>query len=1207
MHHDLPAILVTRQLDAGIYVGEVLLFPEVVALHGDPQRLHDKLKALARQVFTAGSPAEVYRRLAGATPEVSRVLVPLEPPKKSPAWSHPIMLQFDVLRWRHGEEASVAYVPALGIELAAARDEQLDELIPRHIRTALARTKASQRLFDLAQLDRVESTTVDREAVTPDIPTPAQVGAADRSKRQEKTKPVIEQAGMVLTDAAVTPAYEIDGLVDRLADALAGRHPKSVLLVGPSGVGKTAAFHELFRQRRRYRLANAPFWTTSGARLIAGMSGYGLWQQRCQSLCRQAKSAGAILNVGNVVELMEVGKAGGSQFGIASFFRPYLARADVLAVAECTPEQLPLIERDNPHLLAVFQQIRVEEPGPDACKMILFNAALNFAAEQGSASRAIEHLDAQTQDHPANDDEEDEEESQPSPPATPPAATLPPSARTTSPMTEDALDTLDRLHRRYATYSAAPGRPLRFLKNLLQDRAAAAATWNPALGTRNSISSSDVTSAFSRETGLPVVLLDDATPIDLDAAHAYFAARVIGQHGAVDLVTDLLATVKAALNRPRRPIASLLFIGPTGVGKTEMAKALSDFVFGAGSGENTKMEDGKWRMATDQSPSSILHPPSSCSSNLVRFDMSEFATPAAISRLIGNAWESHGLLTSKVREQPFCVLLFDEFEKADPAFFDLLLQVLGEGRLTDSAGRLADFSNAIVVMTSNLGAAEFQSGPFGLSRVTADGASRARSHFTDAVRDFLRPELFSRIDRVVPFLPLDRPTIERIAAREIDLIRRRDGVSRRDLVLDVNPAAIAYLAKAGYDPLYGARPLKRRLEQDLLAPLSDAANQYAAATALIARVDMRDGTLSVEVRAATAEQKTKMEDGGWKMDKGDGSRDLPPSSILHPPSSLPPLARRASALRRRVQAIARSPASLALGNELFTLNRLLTRRLAHPGRRFVDPAHRERAKRLRAISDGLASLTKDVTALEDALLLSVYEAAPLPAAAPEIETRLARLDADAADLLLHLFTLEHPDPHAVTLALFGAATADLFALARGYVELARSNAQRPPSSILHPPSSSCAVSYYTRHGKTALQRTLLDADEVDAFLANPRGGILGIVLAIRAPFARARLETETGLHVIQETPDKNPHPIWADASPKAPADYAPPENVEFRVALAGQRRRTYTLDRQEAADPPTRQTYRWTSRTLADPIAAATTEHLRRRAEGIINEEEDET
>src|SRR6185437_8343903 len=188
-------------------------------------------------------------------------------------------------------------------------------------------------------------------------------------------------------------------------------------------------------------------------------------------------------------------------------------------------------------------------------------------------------------------------------------------------------------HRRYATYSAYPGRPLRFLENLIKDRPE-----TEILG------AAEVIAAFSRETGLPQFMLDPEAPLDLTAARQWFAERVIGQERAVDLVADLLAMVKAALTRPRRPIASLLFIGPTGVGKTELAKALAEYFFG------------------DRN-------------RLTRFDMSEFATPMAVDRLVGGAFGAEGLLTAKVREQPFSVILFDEFEKAHWSFFDLLLQV----------------------------------------------------------------------------------------------------------------------------------------------------------------------------------------------------------------------------------------------------------------------------------------------------------------------------------------------------------------------------------------------------------------------------------------------------------------------------------------------------------------------------------------------------
>src|SRR5262249_31600234 len=236
------------------------------------------------------------------------------------------------------------------------------------------------------------------------------------------------------------------------------------------------------------------------------------------------------------------------------------------------------------------------------------------------------------------------------------------------------------------------------------------------------ITETEVYDGFTRETGLPRTMIDPAVPLDLAETHAWFSSRVIGQPDAVNLVTDLLATVKAGLTRPNRPIASLLFIGPTGVGKTEMAKAVAEFLFGS-------------------------------KDRLTRFDMSEYADPIAVRRLVGGAFGSEGLLTAKVREQPFSVLLLDEVEKADGSFFDLLLQALGEARLTDAGGRLADFRNTVVVLTSNLGAESYRKGAAGF---TSAGPTKAEATepFSRAGEQFLGPEMVNPHGRRGPLRPL---------------------------------------------------------------------------------------------------------------------------------------------------------------------------------------------------------------------------------------------------------------------------------------------------------------------------------------------------------------------------------------------------------------------------------------------------------------------
>src|SRR5262249_17300336 len=338
---------------------------------------------------------------------------------------------------------------------------------------------------------------------------------------------------------------------------------------------------------------------------------------------------------------------------------------------------------------------------------------------------------------------------------------------------------------------------------------------------------------------------------------------------AVGIIVNLLAMVKAELVRPRRPIASLLFIGPTGVGKTEMAKSLAEFLFHS-------------------------------RNRIVRFDMSEYADPIAVRRLIGGSYEKEGLLTAKVREQPFAVVLLDEFEKADPSFFDLLLQVLGEGRLTDAMGRVADFSNSVVIMTSNLGAQSFGRGISGFAeaRMTREAASR---HFTNAVRDHLRPEMFNRIDRIIPFSPLDEQTVLKIAAREIELIKMRDGFRFRGVNLRLEDGVVKHLAHRGYDARYGARPLKRAIERELLTPLAEELNQRPVEDA-------------IQITISFDENRLKFKTGKTTDQNG--------SSVMSADQTLVSFALQWSNLRRQSQALERSSTARNIHNEIFALERL---------------------------------------------------------------------------------------------------------------------------------------------------------------------------------------------------------------------------------------------------------------------------------------------
>ena len=297
----------------------------------------------------------------------------------------------------------------------------------------------------------------------------------------------------------------------------------------------------------------------------------------------------------------------------------------------------------------------------------------------------------------------------------------------------------------------------------------------------------DVVEALSASTGLPAWLLNDSTPIDLAKVRSFFHDRIIGQVEAVDTVVDLVTLVKAGLTDPSKPLGVLFFVGPTGVGKTELAKTLAEFIFGS-------------------------------SERMVHLDMSEYQDYDAAQRLIGSRYgRSDGILTRRMREHPFSVVLLDEFEKAHPNVYDLMLQVFDDGRLTSAGGDLVSFRQAIVIMTSNLGASGKKRGA-SLGFLPRPESGPSAKDVQKALEGFFRPEFLNRI-RIVHFHALDVSSMQRIARRELTQVFKRSGLARRGLTVDVDDSFFSLLMREGFSPQYGARPLKRALEQHLLLPL----------------------------------------------------------------------------------------------------------------------------------------------------------------------------------------------------------------------------------------------------------------------------------------------------------------------------------------------------------------------------------------------------
>jgi ATP-dependent Clp protease ATP-binding subunit ClpB len=289
--------------------------------------------------------------------------------------------------------------------------------------------------------------------------------------------------------------------------------------------------------------------------------------------------------------------------------------------------------------------------------------------------------------------------------------------------------------------------------------------------------------------------------------------RVIGQNAAVNLVTDAVIRSRAGIKDPNRPIGSFIFLGPTGVGKTELAKTLAQSLFD-----------------TEE--------------NMVRIDMSEYMEKHSVSRLIGAppgyiGHDDGGQLTEAVRRKPYSVVLFDEIEKAHSDVFNVLLQILDDGRLTDSRGRTVDFRNVVVIMTSNIGAQTLISEIGNEGEITED----TRETVLNEVKRFFKPEFFNRVDDIVLFAPLKRSELDKIIDLQIDSIKKR--LVERRIDLDISAEARKWLIERGYSPVYGARPLKRLLQKEVETLLARAIITGSVKDGTSARVSVKDDHLAI--------------------------------------------------------------------------------------------------------------------------------------------------------------------------------------------------------------------------------------------------------------------------------------------------------------------------------------------------------------------------
>ena len=638
-------------------------------------------------------------------------------------------------------------VPGLMHTFHVARGEDLDTAIRSEVARVTAAAEPSE--LDLRRLFPAEDTWLEYVSVGLLVGVDGLAGRARavRKRRIEEHKTrrareILEQAGHVISGAKIPPGPPLvgrDGKLRELDRLLRSPARASMLLVGDESVGKSALLQQWCRTTERTpRLV----LSTSVAQLIAGASDFGEWQERLANVLDAAERLDAVLYFENFAELFgERPERGG--IDIAGGLRRYIVDQRVRVIGELSGDML---ERARKHHVAMFgamSELRLE-PLDSVTTLLAVEDRITYWRR-----------------------------SQPHRPS----------------VADNVAQPVVELAERYMRYRAFPGKAIGFLEELRATRE----TRRGGDGEHIPIGLEDCYDAFSLSTGIPGFLLREDRPLVKDELVAAFRKRMIGQEEAVARVAETVCLVKARLQPEQKPLATFLFVGPTGVGKTELARTVTDYLFGA--------ED---RMA--------------------RFDMSEYTDPIAGERLIRGTQYADGLLTSKVRQQPFCVLLLDEIEKAHPAVHDLLLQVCGEGRLTDARGRTTYFDNAIIIMTSNVGASHHSTG-LGIAAPDISQSER----YARAVRDTFRPEMLNRLDRIVAFSRLTTDEIARVARIAIDRVSDRRGVQESGLALSVSESALAQVSQGGYSETYGVRALRRHIDDTIVTPLAHELARLGAA------------------------------------------------------------------------------------------------------------------------------------------------------------------------------------------------------------------------------------------------------------------------------------------------------------------------------------------------------------------------------------------
>ncbi|MDY0910966.1 ATP-dependent Clp protease ATP-binding subunit [Microbacterium sp. CFBP9034] len=643
-------------------------------------------------------------------------------------------------------------------------------------------------------------------------PTPA-----DETDASASATPLLDTYGTDLTALAV--AGELDPVIGRAEEIeqtieiLSRRTKNNPVLVGEAGVGKTAIVEGLAQAivdggvpeqllGRRVVALDLPA-------MLAGTRYRGDFEERLTKTMDEiaAHKGELIVFIDEVHTVVGAGGAGDGGMDAGNILKPRLARGDLHLVGATTLKEYRVVEKD-PALERRFQPVKVGEPTVEDAVLILRGLQPAYEEHHGIAytdaaiRAAVELSDRYLTDRVLPDKAIDLIDQA--------GARL----RLRLGAKVDVSDLIEQLATLEADKNAAVSAEHYEEASRVRDQIAAvqakldeATTAGAARSGDAVVGEPEIAAVISRATGIPVNRLTETERERLAQLEDELHDRVIGQDDAVTAVAKAVRRNRTGMGDAHRPVGSFLFLGPTGVGKTELAKALAASLFD----EPTADSGG---------------------SAVIRFDMSEFGERHTVSRLVGAppgyvGYDEAGQLTERVRRNPYSVVLFDEIEKAHPDVFNLLLQVLDDGRLTDGQGRTVDFRNTVIVMTSNLGS-EFLASRGGAIGFLADGGGSTgfgsekdlRDRVMGKLREAMRPEFLNRIDEIVLFRKLDKPQLREIVGLMLATSERR--LAKREVGLEVTDAAIDWLAEHGYEPEYGARPLRRLIQRevdDLIADL----------------------------------------------------------------------------------------------------------------------------------------------------------------------------------------------------------------------------------------------------------------------------------------------------------------------------------------------------------------------------------------------------